>query len=254
MLEFITGLYPTNHFQELPIIWLILLIVFSFVASLISSIYEKADLDYVKSLEACVNGDYSQYSGSSSYYVPVYTCQLTNNVACACIDNKSNCYSYVSLPSLQCSYIINKLPSQMNASYIIAVVATVLSGIYLVLCLCAYFYPSFLSMWLLWHYFQTNKQAEIERTNESSPDLDTNLGASNHRSNNNSNISSADISDEQTFPHIHTPSSPSHHRYKGDIDPNTGKKEGFGVFKYDNGDEYEGNFVDNKKVCSNKIK
>lgn len=278
-LTFITGLYPTNHFQEVPIIWLIFLIIISLIASIISCIFQKSDLLFINSLHACVNKDYSQYTGSSSYYYAAYTCQTTTTVSCMCVDSSNTCFKYDGLPTQQCSYLISRLPSQISISYTIAMVSSIVSGVYLILCTIAFFYPSLLSIWLFCMLFQRNKDSERQRHLESSDhhhthhhfhssnighNHDDNHGHGNERGRGDSHSDGrAHGQGQSSGGHNHgqgSAASPSpdssslvqesSHRYKGQVDPATGHKQGFGMFTYDNGDVYEGNFVSNKKVCS----
>eukprot|EP01036_Dinobryon_divergens_P035512 gene35512-46032_t len=259
-LTFITGLYPTNHFQEVPIIWLIFLIVISLIASIVSCIFQKSDLLFINSLRACVNKDYSQYTGSSTYYYAAYTCQATTTVSCMCVDSSNTCFKYDGLPTQQCSYLVSRLPSQISVSYIIAMVSSIVSGIYLILCTIAFFYPSLLSIWLFCIIFQRNKETERQRRLESehhhthSHGHHDNHDHGNERGHRDSysdgyNRRGADA-DHRSAASPSPDSSlvqESSHRYKGQVDPATGYKQGFGMFTYDNGDVYEGNFMSNKK-------
>ena len=180
----------------------------------------------------------------------------------------------------------------MNISYILAMVSSIVSGVYLILCLIAFFYPSLLSVWLLWAFIRRNKEAEHQRrlksehhhahshlhhthkvflSSHTSTSHEPNGGHGHGASHNTddtgghglghgdaasqrSNDASHGHGDGQGHVVAAPPSldaSLAHEsslRYKGQVDPATGHKQGFGVFTYDNGDAYEGNFLNNKKV------
>jgi len=260
ILTFLAGLYPTNHFQEVPIIWLILLTFLSFVSSVISCLYQEADLSFISSLKACVNEDYSQYSGSNSYYYAVYTCQSTATVACTCIDRSNVCYPYEKLPSRECSNLINILPIEIRASYIVAIISCVCSGILMCLSIVAYLYPSIISIWLLWKYITHCKEmkkstqshpyaVEIIQSNRIVPsDVEPGRDVLVVHSRGDSTHALPPAINEDA-PAALTPKLVVHayKRYKGEVEQASGKKHGFGMFSYDNGDVYEGYFQKNKK-------
>lgn len=259
ILTFLAGLYPTNHFQEVPIIWLILLTLLSFVSSVISCIYEEADLSFVSSLKACVNEDYSQYTGSSSYYKAVYICQSTSTAACTCINRSNVCYPYEKLPSRECANLINNLPTEIRASYLVAIISSVFSGTLMCLSIVAYLYPSIISIWLLWDYITHCKEMkEISHSRPHEVEMQSHLVPADTKPERNvlevpphkdNSHTIQPVTVEEAASSAAAPRLAVHafKRYKGEVEEASGKKHGFGMFTYDNGDVYEGYFVMNKK-------
>jgi len=165
------------------------------------------------------------------------------------------CYPYEKLPSRECANLINVLPTEIRTSYIFAILSSAFSGILMCLSIVAYFYPSIISIWLLWEYV-THCEGIKEYTH-SYPE------SSNSKPQRNVLVVHPIIENKQTV-HPATvddavlTTSPSAagprlavyalKRYKGEIEESSGKKHGYGTFTYDNGDVYEGYFVKNKKV------
>lgn len=122
---------PYNTDKRLQ--WLSVAAVACFVVNLIAAAIQGGQYAFMKKLQTCVDADgcYGQCTSGNVYYGLAVLCLASNaDSQCSCVadgdtddDSQDGCYNFNDMRS--CKDFYYHTPSQLNASYALAIVATI---------------------------------------------------------------------------------------------------------------------------------